>query len=226
MKKLIFDEKKYTMSQLMDALEANFEGYEELHRDFSGCEKFGNDIEEVDEITARVLNRFFTLLRRQRTYRGGFYSGGCSPDDRATYYGSQCTALPNGKKRGGAIIADSIAAVPGCDVKGPTSLIKSVLKYDHLMAGSGFVFQIKFDKKVFATDKGRESFVALAKAYFAEGGQQITATVVSPEELLDARVHPECHRDLIVRVGGFSGYFVEQDENIQESVIRRTFAGM
>jgi formate C-acetyltransferase len=111
-------------------------------------------------------------------------------------------------------------------VKGPTSLINSVLKYDHRSAGSGFIFQVKFDKKDFCTEKGKESFIGLAKTYFAGGGQQITATVVSPDELLDAVENPDRHRNLIVRVGGFSGYFVELADEIQQSVIKRTFAGI
>ncbi|MBQ7474961.1 MAG: hypothetical protein IJS78_03470 [Clostridia bacterium] len=225
-KKLVFIEKKYTMAQLLDALRANFEGYDELYYDFSHCEKFGNDEAEVDEITARIINRFFKVLKRNRTYRGGVFTGGCSPDDRAAGYGSRIAALPNGKKKGEPLIADSIAAVPGCDVRGPTSHINSVLKYDHRNCCSGFIFQMKFDKKVFCTPKGKEAFKHLAKAYFAGGGQQYTATVVSPEDLLDAKIHPERHRDLIVRVGGFSGYFVELDEGLQDNVIARTFIDM
>ncbi len=221
-KKLVFVEKKYTMAELIDALDANFEGYEELHRDFSACEKFGNDISEVDEITAKITNRFFTVLKRNQTYRGGVYTGGCSTFERAAEYGRSIGALPNGKKRGETLVADSIAAVPGCDTHGPTSLIKSVLRYNHDEAGSGFVFQNKFDKKLFDTEKGRESFKALAKAYFAGGGQQYTVTVVSPEDLLDALENPDRHRDLIVRVGGYSDYFVDLERGLQENIIART----
>ncbi len=225
-KKLVFIEKKYTMAQLIDALKANFEGYDELYHDFKNCEKFGNDIPEVDDITARINNRFFQILKRNHTYRGGIYTGGCSTFSRAAGYGADTAALPNGKKKGESLLADSIAAVPGCDTHGPTSLIKSVLKYDHVEAGSGFVFQNKFDKKIFDTEKGRESFKALAKAYFAGGGQQYTVTVVSREELLDAMENPDAHRDLIVRVGGYSAYFVQLDRGLQENVIARTFVEM
>ena len=225
-KKLVFIEKKYTMAQLIDALKANFEGYEELHRDFSSCEKFGNDFDGVDEITARINNRFFTVLKRHHTYRGGVYTGGCSTFSRAAGYGGNTAALPNGKRKGETLLADSIAATPGCDTHGPTSHIKSVLRYAHDEAGSGFVFQNKFDKKIFSTDKGRASFKALAKAFFAGGGQQYTVTVVSPEELLDAMEHPERHGDLVVRVGGYSAYFVQLDRELQKNVIARTFVDM
>lgn len=221
-KKLVFDEKKYTMSELLDALDANFTGYDELWRDFSSCEKFGNDFEPVDEITSRIFSRFCTVLKRHRTYRGGVFTGGCSPFSRAPYYGLNIAALPNGKRQGEALIADSNAAVPGCDVNGPTAHIKSALKYDHANTGSGFIFQIKFDKKLFNTEKGKESFKGLAKTFFALGGQQFTANVVSAEELLDAQEHPERHRDLIVRVGGYSDYFVNLHRDLQDNVIART----
>ncbi len=225
-KKLVYDEKKYTMSELIDALNANFEGYEKLHHDFKNCEKFGNDIEEVDEITARALNRFFTVLKRNNTYRGGVFTGGCSTFNRAADYGEQTAALPNGKLKGEPLLADSIAATPGRDTNGPTAQIKSVLKYNHTNACSGFVFQNKFEKKLFCSEKGKASFIALAKAYFAGGGQQYTVTVVSPEDLLDAKTNPDNHRNLIVRVGGYSDYFVNLDEALQDNVIERTFAGM
>ncbi len=225
-KKLVYDEKKYTMSELIDALNANFKGYEQLYYDFKNCEKFGNDIEDVDEITARALNRFFTVLKRNNTYRGGIFTGGCSTFNRAADYGCQTAALPNGKLQGDPLLADSIAATPGRDTNGPTAQIKSVLRYNQIDACSGFVFQNKFEKKLFNSDKGKDSFIALAKAYFACGGQQYTVTVVSPEDLLDAKEHPENHRNLIVRVGGYSDYFVSLDEELQNNVIERTFMDM
>lgn len=222
-KKLVYDEKKYTMSELIDALDANFEGFEQLHRDFRNCEKFGNDIEEVDLITARVLNRFLTVLKRNNTYRGGVFTGGCSTYNRAAGYGKRTAALPNGRLKGEPLLADSIAATPGRDTNGPTAQIKSVLRYNHTDACSGFVFQNKFEKKLFGSEKGKASFIALAKAYFAGGGQQYTVTVVSPEELLRAKENPENYRNLIVRVGGYSEYFVRLGDELQDSVIKRAF---
>ncbi len=225
-KKLIYDEKKYTMTQLIDALNSNFEGYEQLHHDFKSCEKFGNDIEAVDSITARILNRFFTVLKRNNTYRGGVFTGGCSTFNRAAGYGCRTAALPNGKLKGEPLLADSIAATPGRDTNGPTAQIKSVLKYNHTDACSGFVFQNKFEKRLFDSEKGKASFIALAKAYFAGGGQQYTVTVVSPEDLIDAKEHPENHRSLIVRVGGYSDYFINLNAELQDNVIERTLVNL
>ena len=221
-KKLVYDEKRYTITQLLDALKNNFEGCEKLHYDFKNCEKFGNDIEAVDEITARILNRFLTVLKRNNTHRGGVFTGGCSTFNRAAGYGQKTAALPNGKLKGEPLLADSIAATPGRDRNGPTAQIKSVLKFNHTDACSGFVFQNKFDKKLFNTEKGKASFIALAKAYFTGGGQQFTVTVISPEDLADAKVHPENHRSLIVRVGGYSDYFVNLSDELQNNVIERT----
>lgn len=225
-KKLVFDEKKYTMKELIDALNKNFVGYEKLHHDFKNCEKFGNDIEEVDEITAKILNHFLTTLKHHNTYRGGVFTGGCSTFNRAANYGRKTAALPNGKLKGEPLLADSIAATPGRDTHGPTAQIKSVLKFNHYDACSGFVFQNKFQKKMFSSEKGKASFIALAKAYFANGGQQYTITVVSRDDLLDAKEHPENHRNLIVRVGGYSDYFVNLTNELQDNVIERTFVAV
>ena len=152
------------------------------------------------------------------------FTGGCSTFNRAAGYGRRIAALPNGKLKCEPLLADSIAATPGRDTDGPTAQIKSVLRFNHSDACSGFVFQNKFEKKLFCTEKGKASFVALAKAYFAGGGQQYTVTVVSPEDLLDAKENPDNHRNLIVRVGGYSDYFVNLDEALQDNVIERTFS--
>ena len=137
----------------------------------------------------------------------------------------QTAALPNGKRKGEPLLADSIAATPGRDTNGPTAHIKSVLKYNHTDACSGFVFQNKFEKKMFESENGKAAFIALAKAYFFGGGQQYTISVVSPEELLDAKIHPENHKNLIVRVGGYSDYFINLNNELQDNVIERSFIG-
>ncbi len=222
LKKKVFIEKKYTMAEVVTAIKANFDGYEEMRHELASCEKFGNDIPECDEMSTKALNRFLTLLKRYNTYRGGIYTGGCSPFCRAAGYGKCLGALPNGRRNGEPLVADSIAATPGRDEKGPTALMKSVLGYEHMNTCSGFIFQVKFEKKIFDTDKGREAFKALAKAYFAGGGQNYTVSVVNTQDLLDAQKDPDAHRDLIVRVGGYSAYFVNLDIDLQNNVIARS----
>ncbi|MBQ3078835.1 MAG: hypothetical protein IJC48_02385 [Clostridia bacterium] len=221
-KKLVYDEKKYTMAQLIQALEADFEGYEKIRLECMGCDKFGNDIAEADELCAQIVLHFFTYLKTKETYRGGVYTGGCSPFNRAAVNGMHTSALPNGRKNGESNFADSISATPGNDMKGPTASIKSMLHYDQTEACSGFVAQMKFTKALFNTEKGMDAFVNLAKAYFANGGQQLSVNVVDREELLRARENPEKYKNLIVRVGGYSDYFVNLTDELQQNVIERS----
>ncbi len=221
-KKLVFIEKKYTMNQLVDALEDNFENWDDLYHDCKTSEKFGNDIDEVDSICAEVVNHFNRYLKTKKCARGGVYTGGCSTFDRAADRGIHTSALPNGKKKGEDNFADSISATPGCDVNGPTAAILSCLKYDQTEPCSGFVTQLKFTKSLFNTEKGQDAFITLAKTYFENGGQQLSINVVDRDTLLKAQKEPEKYKSLVVRVGGFSSYFCDLDEDLQNNVIARS----
>lgn len=221
-KHFVYDEKKYTMDELVSALEKDFEGYEDLHRDFSGYGKFGNEDEECDTIFKDITEHFSNYLLTLKTWRGGVYGAGCSPFNRAANYGKGTGPLPNGKKLSSSLFADSFGAVPGCDKKGATALLNSVLKYDHKLAKSGLVLQLKFDKNVFETQNGMASFIALAKTYMARGGQQLSVNVVSAQDLLEARKYPEKYKSLVVRVGGYSAHFNDLSPELQENIIART----
>ena len=222
-KKFVYEEKKYTLSEVREALRADFVGFDEMFRDFrySKC-KFGNDDPYTDGIGAEIVDFCNSYLLTKKTERGGIYSGGCSPFDRAANNGLATGPLPNGKRRGEHLFGDSIGATPGRDIKGPTALLNSCLAFDHSLAGSGFILNLKFDKTLFNCEKGKDAFVTLAKSYFESGGQQLSVSIVSRDELLDALENPENHRDLIVRVGGFSAYFVDLSRALQENIIART----
>ncbi len=222
-KKFVFEDGKYTLAEVRDAIIADYVGYEEMYADFKSSRlNFGNDLAYVDGIAKEIVDYFNSYLRTKRTWRGGFYSGGCSPFDRAAKNGAATGALPNGKRRGESLFADSIGATPGHDVAGPTALLSSCLVYDHTLPASGFILNLKFDKSLIRSDVGKEKLLSLVKTYFKNGGQQLTLTVVSKEDLEDALVHPERHRDLIVRVGGYSAYFVDLSRELKENVIKRT----
>lgn len=221
-KHYIYDEKKYTMAQLTDALQKDYQGYDELHDDFLNYNKFGNDIEDVDEIYSTITDHIYRYMRTKKTFRGGNFGMGCSTFQRAARYGRSVGALPNGRHRDDTTLADSIGAVPGCDTNGPTALLNSVLKANQLLATSGNVLQMKFSKNQFNTDRGIASFVALAKTYFRMGGQTLQVNVTSKEELIDAKKNPDKHKNLIVRVGGYSAYFVNLEEGLQDNIIKRT----
>ena len=223
-KYFIYETRKYTMKELKAALQADFEGYEALYQDFSTFKKFGNDDDYVDQIGAAVIEHFFRYLQTRKCFRGGVYTGGCSPFNRVTSYGEKVKAMPNGKRKDDPQLADSIGAVPGEDVKGATALLKSVLKYNHRLAGSGFILNLKLNKSLFEKEQGVQAVKSLFQAYFANGGQQISPSVVSPEELQDALIHPESHKNLIVRVGGYSDYFVRLSPALQKNVAQRSFS--
>ena len=221
----IFDTKKYTMSQLIDALKNDFEGYDELYHDFSTWHKFGNDEDDVDEIYADITDHIYRYVRNFKTFRGGIYGMGCSTFERAARYGRSVGALPNGKRREESLLADSIGPVPGCDKNGPTAVPNSVLKANQYLAVSGNVLQLKFGKAQFNTEAGINAFIALSKTYFRLGGQTLQVNVLSADELADAQKHPEKHGNLIVRVGGFSAYFTQLEKGLQDNIIARTENG-
>lgn len=218
----IYETKKYTMQELKAALNTDFVGYEELYNDFSSFKKFGNNDEYVDSICIDIVEHFFRYLRTKKVFRGGIYTGGCSPFNRAAFYGEKVKAMPNGKRANDSLIADSIGAVPGEDVNGITSLINSVLKYPHSLAGSGFVLNLKFNKNLFEKERGFDAVKNLLKVFFENGGQQISPFVVSREELEDALINPEKHKNLIVRVGGYSDYFIRLSQGLRENIVKRT----
>ncbi len=222
-KKYVYESKLFSITELADALRKNFDGYEKMFNILKKSElRFGNDIEYVDSIAKDVINDFNSYLLEIPTFRGGFFGGGCSPFDRAAGNGRKTGALPSGKKAGEPMFADSIGAVPGKDINGPTALLNSCLSFDHTLPLSGFILNLKFDKNQFNTPKGQEAFINLWKTYFERKGQQISATVVSREELLDAKINPEAHKNLIVRVGGYSDLFINLSDDLQENIIART----
>ncbi|MBQ2729417.1 MAG: hypothetical protein IJF69_01440 [Clostridia bacterium] len=222
-KKYVYEEKKYTLSEVRDALEKNYEGYTEMYLTFknSGL-NFGNDLEYVDSIAKEMIDYYNGYLRTKKTERGGTYSGGCSPFNRAATNGAFAGALPNGKKAEEHLYGDSIGSTPGKDVNGPTALLNSCLAFDHTLPASGFILNLKFDRALFNSPAGRQGFISLWKSYFENKGQQLSVTVVSREDLIAARKDPDSYRNLIVRVGGFSEYFVNLSPELQENVIART----
>ena len=225
-RRFVFEEKKYTMATLLAALRADFEGYDDLRSDLLNCHKFGNDHDDVDELYAQITDHIYRYAQTIPTFRGGRFGFGCSTFARAARYGRSVAALPNGRKKDDDTLADSIGAVPGCDTCGPTALLNSVLKANQYLATSGNVLQMKFAKGQFNTEKGIESFIALAKTYCRQGGQTLQVNVLDADELRDAKENPEKHRGLIVRVGGFSAYFTDLEGGLQDNIIKRTEQGI
>lgn len=222
-KKFVYEDKRYTLAEVRDAMLSDYEGYEEMYYAFrnSGL-NFGNDIPFVDEIAADIVDFFNAFVMTIETERGGVYTGGCSPFNRAAVNGGAAGALPNGKRAGETLYGDSIGATPGKDVCGPTALLNSCLVFDHTLPCSGFILNLKFARSLCSGEKAKKTLKQLARAYFKRGGQQLQITVADRSELIDALEHPDKHRNLIVRVGGFSAYFTDLSRELQENVISRT----
>ena len=226
----VFETRELSMEKLLSMLKNDYAGEEAWRLKLERYPaKFGNDIPEADEMAGRVQRFFFSEMPKYRTWRdpvNGMYGGGLSTFQRTGRYGRSAGASANGRHCSDWRIADSIGATPGRDRLGPTAALCSALKYDHKLATSGFVMQLKFEKRMFNTPEGIENFVELVKGYFRGGGQQLSINVLDAEELKDAKAHPERHENLIVRVGGYSDYFTRLEPGLQENIIARSVQGL
>jgi len=222
MKKLIFEDKSISMQQLLDALKTNFVDYPEIHGALIAAPKFGNDNEYVDQI----VKRWFMLFEREHRKYVNCLGNPMRPFSSSvtfhTYLGKSCGALPSGRRAGIAFADASVSAFPGMDQHGPTALIHSATKVlDTIKYASGQL-NMKFHPSALKGVNGLSKLIALVKTYVDLGGHHIQFNVVSTETLKEAQVRPENYRNLIVRVAGFSAYFIHLDPNVQDEIIRRT----
>ncbi len=183
--------------------------------------KFGNDIEEVDEIARDAAYTYTKPLEKFFNPRGGQYQAGLYPVSANVPLGAQTGATPDGRLAG-APIADGVSPVAGRDVHGPTAAANSVAKLDHFIASNGTLFNQKFHPSALKGQKGLENFVALIRAYFDQKGMHMQFNVVSRDTLLDAQKHPENYKGLVVRVAGYSALFTTLSKSLQDDIIHRT----
>jgi formate C-acetyltransferase len=217
----IFDEKKIGMEELLRALEANFEGYEELRHDLIyETPKYGNDDNYADRHAVAVFNAFYEAINGKPTARGGKYRINLLPTTSHVYFGSVMGAMPDGRKASEPL-SEGISPVQGADRKGPTSVIKTAAKLDHIKTGGSLLNQ-KFNPSFFRDEEGIDKFTSLIRSYFKLDGHHIQFNVISADTLREAQKHPEKHADLIVRVAGYSDYFNDLSEDLQNEIIKRT----
>jgi len=217
----VFDEKKVTMDELLKALEVNFEGYEELRHDLIyETPKYGNDDNYADRHAVDVFNAFYQAINGKPTARGGKYRINLLPTTSHVYFGSVMGAMPDGRKASEPL-SEGISPVQGADREGPTSVIKTTAKLDHIKTG-GTLLNQKFSPSFFRDEEGINKFVSLIRSYFKLDGHHIQFNVISADTLREAQKHPEKHADLIVRVAGYSDYFNDLSEDLQNEIIKRT----
>jgi formate C-acetyltransferase len=222
-KYLVFDTKKVSMAELLEALRANWEGKEDLRQMCLRAPKYGNDDDYVDEIFNYISMKVQEiLLSRPDPFTGlkPFLFKGAAAGH--VIHGLAVGALPNGRKAGTPVNDGGTSPMPGADIKGPTAVINSATKVPHAWNCVGITHNMKFSKTVINSREKLEKLAVLLKTFFARGGWHIQFNVHSAEELLEARKHPEKYRNLLVRVGGYSAYFVDLPPELQDEIIART----
>jgi len=221
-KKVVFEDKFLSVDELINALDSDFEGREELRQVLiNKVPKYGNDIPEVDLLVKLATDIFFDTLKEFGTYRGGPFVGSLLPVASYVAFGMTTGATPDGRKARERL-ADGISPTTGMDVNGPTAVFRSVCRIDHRRCPNGVIFNQKINPAVISTPEGMKKFIELIRTYIKMGGGHIQFNIVSADTLRDAQKHPEKHRGLVVRVAGYSAFFHEIHRDVQDSIIART----
>jgi len=217
----VFDEKNLTMEALLAVLKDNFVGHERVRQMLSNrTPKYGNDDDYADDVMVALFEAYFDAIDGRRNTKGGTYHINLLPTTVHVYFGSVIGATPDGR-RAGEPLSEGISPVQGADRRGPTAVIKSVAKMDHVRTG-GTLLNQKFTPQLLKDDDGLDRLVHLIRTYFRLDGHHIQFNVVDAATLRDAQKNPEQYRDLIVRVAGYSDYFCDLGKTLQDEIISRT----
>lgn len=217
----IYDTKRYTWDQIMEAIRNDFEDYGEIQHDLLyDTPKYGNDNDYADQHAVMVFDIFHDAVNGRPDPRGGVHRINMLPTTSHVYFGSVTGATPDGRKAHKPL-SEGISPTQGADRNGPTAVIKSASKIDHIKTG-GTLLNQKFSPSFFEDEDSYACLTALIRSYFSLDGHHIQFNVVNAETLRDAQKHPELYRDLIVRVAGYSDYFNDLGEDLQNEIIMRT----
>ncbi|MBZ5582374.1 MAG: glycyl radical protein [Acidobacteriia bacterium] len=217
----VFDHKTVGMDELLEAVASNFEGREKTRLMlWNKTPKYGNDDDYADGILAQLFDAFFEEINGRPNTRGGVYRVNYLSTTCHVYFGSVTGATPDGRKAWEPH-SDGISPAQGADRHGPTAVIKSAARMDHARTG-GTLLNQKFTPKLLEGDEGLDNLLHLVRSYFKLDGHHIQFNVVTAESLREAQAHPEKHRDLIVRVAGYSDYFCDLTTALQDEIIART----
>ncbi|WP_066320851.1 choline trimethylamine-lyase [Bacillus sp. FJAT-29814] len=219
-KKLVFDEKKYTLEQLNEALKADFVGYEQIRTDCLNAPKYGNDDDYADLIASDLVN-FTEIEHRKYKTLYSVLSHGTLSISNNTPFGQMTGASANGR-HAWLPLSDGISPSQGSDVKGPTAIIKSISKMANDNMNIGMVHNFKLMSGLLDTPEGEEGIITLLRTASVLGNGEMQFNYLDNKTLIDAQKHPERYRDLIVRVAGYSAFFVELCKDVQDEIISRT----
>lgn len=220
-KKMVYEQKKLTLAEYRDKLAADFKD-DELFRQYvlNRIPKFGNDIDEVDELAVRVTNVFFDELEKYKNYRGGDFWPALYSVSAQIALGNATAATPDGRL-GGLPLSDGLTPMYGLDVSGPTAALKSEAKIDQARSPNGVIINQRFTKNLFMSPSGRAKLGQLFRSFVDLGSFHWQFNIVDNETLRQAQAKPEEYRDLVVRVAGYSAIFVELSLKAQNSIIER-----
>jgi len=217
----VYDEKNMTMERLHEVLEADFQGYEkERQMLLNDTIKYGNDHDYADDLMKMVFDDFYNEVNDRKNIKGGYYRINMLPTTCHIYFGSVIGATADGRKAREPL-SEGISPVQGADRNGPTAAIKSASKMDHLRTG-GTLLNQKFTPKLVEGEEGINNLVHLVRSYFKLDGHHIQFNIITAETLKKAQKEPEKYKDLIVRVAGYSDYFCDLSEKLQNEIISRT----
>ena len=221
LKKHVFEDKKFTMDELLKAVSENFEGNEKMRQFIlNRTPFFGNDDEYADTIAVKVYDDLVDAIEGHPNTRGGKTQLNMLSTTCHNYFGSVCGASVNGRLAHFAI-SDGTSPAHGADTNGPTAVIKSLGKLDQTKSG-GTLLNVRFVPSLLKRDEDLRKLVSLIRAYFSMGGHHIQFNIVDTQTLLDAQKQPEDYKDLLVRVAGYSDYFNDMTEQLQNEIIART----
>ena len=217
----VFDQRTFTMGDLLQALRDDFRAHEAMRLQLlNRTPRYGNDDGRADANMVRAFEAYYQAIDGRPNTRGGRYRINLLPTTVHVYFGSVTGATPDGR-RAGTPLSEGISPVQGADRRGPTAVIRSVAKMDHVRTG-GTLLNQKLTPQLLRTDEDLRNLVHLIRTYFALGGHHIQFNVVSAETLRAAQANPEAYRDLIVRVAGYSDYFCDLSRALQDEIIART----
>jgi pyruvate formate-lyase/glycerol dehydratase family glycyl radical enzyme len=220
--KVVFKEKRITLEELREILRNNFEGKEDIRQLLiNKVPKYGNDDDYVDDIARQIVEIAADEVEKYRDSRNGKYVLSVLSQSFNVMQGKSVGATPDGRLAYEPLSNNASPAV-GRDMKGPTASVNSVAKIDQFRSLNGSLLNIKFDPAIVRGEKGLTILGTIVKSYFDEYGEYLQMNVISEETLRDAQKHPEKYPNLMVRVAGYSAYFIELDKEVQEDVIRRT----
>ncbi|NTW72020.1 MAG: hypothetical protein HGA49_07260, partial [Eubacteriaceae bacterium] len=220
-KYLVYDTKKYTAKELHDAMMANWEGYEIMQQDImNSVPRYGNDDPYADDLTSWAMDAFSNRVNESTGPRGT-YRAGLYPVSVHIVFGKWTFATPDGRRTGDPL-ADGISPMQGVDKKGPSAVLNSVARINHVNNANGTLLNMKFHPKAVAGEEGTEKLRHLVETFFENDGMHLQYNVVGADTLRAAQQEPEKYKDLVIRIAGFSAYFVELYKELQDDLIKRT----